>query len=206
MKRTLNALVAVALTGALTACGDNDKPDPIPDSESSTTSTSSPTEPTETATTPPPWEDDYTPKQLQAYEAALQRWDSYEQRSEPIWAAGKATPVAEALFKEYFPSPQWQFYNERLADYEQVKVLVKGLATVYWSRPKLITKNALTVEIEQCVDYSSIKVTQYGKEVGSTTAKPRLRTIQLAMPKGYDWLIYKLVDATSERRPRTCNR
>jgi hypothetical protein len=198
------AAAFAALTLGLTACGDDDAPDPIPGTEPTRTS-SAPTEPTETATTPS-WEDDYTPKQIRAYEAALQRFESYEQRSEPIWAKGEATLAAQALFKEYFPSPRWQAYYQRLEDYEQVDVKFEGRATVYWSRPKSVTKNALNLEIEQCVDYSAITGSQNDTPVEpeAWAKEPRLRTIQLSKPAGYDWLIYNLVDATSSKRPKAC--
>lgn len=201
---TAAALATIALTA--TACGDDDAPDPIAGTESSSTSSAptEPTEPTETATTPS-WEDDYTPKQTRAYEAALQRFESYEQRSEPIWAEGKATPVAEAIFKDYFPSPQWQFMFQRLEDYEQVEVFVEGVPTVFWSRPISITKDGLNAVIEQCVDYAAVRVTQYGEKVESRSDKPRLRTIRLSKPEGYDWLIYELSDATSKPRPERCD-
>jgi predicted small lipoprotein YifL len=200
MKRTLNALVAVALTGALTACGDNDEPDPIPEAE--TSSTTSPTEPTETATTPV-WEDDYSPKQLQAYESALQRFESYEQRSESIWAAGRATAVAEDLFKEYFPSPYWQSQYDLLVTYEQSDVKTTGLATVYWSRPKTVANNALSVEIRQCVDFAEVEVTQDGKRIEGTkwTTKPHLRAVHLSKSKGYGWLIDSMGDPGGKKIP-----
>jgi hypothetical protein len=204
---TAAALATIALTA--TACGDDDAPDPIPGTESSSTSSAptEPTEPTETATTPS-WEDDYTPKQIRAYEAALQRFESYEQRSEPIWAEGAATPAAEALFKDYFPSPQWQFLFHRLEDYEQVEVRSEGTAHVYWTRAKSITRDGLNVEIEQCVDYTSITNTQRGEaiEPDPWATHPRLRAIRLSKPEGYDWLIYQLSDATSEPRPQRCDR
>lgn len=86
IRRTLSTLAALTLAGALAACSDAAK-DPEPKATDSTTSaapTPTPTEPT--------WQDAYTEKQLMGYEAALQRWESYLNRSEPIWAAGKATP------------------------------------------------------------------------------------------------------------------
>lgn len=205
----VTATILAALTLGLTACGDDDAPDPIPRAEPSSTSSAptEPTKPTETATTPA-WEADYTPKQIRAYEAALQRFESYEQRSEPIWADGAATPAAEAVFKDYFPSPQWQFLLRRLEDYEQVEVRSEGTAHVYWTRAKSITGDGLNVEIEQCVDYTSITNTQRGKtiEPDPWATHPRLRVIRLSKPEGYDWLIYQLSDATSEPRPQRCDR
>lgn len=203
MKRTLITAIALALAGTVTACGDDGEPDAIPTSTSS--GSPSAAEPTETETTPS-WEDDYTPKQVRAFEAALQQFESYEQRSEPIWAEGKATPTAEALFKEYFPFPRWQFVYQQLETYEEVDVKTEGLATVFWSRPTSISRNARNVEIEQCVDYTSIKNTQRGNAIEPErwATQPRLRRITLSRPAGYGWLIYELNDAASEPRPERC--
>jgi hypothetical protein len=198
IRRTLSTLAALTLAAGLTACSD-DKKDPEPRATDSTTSA----EPTPTE---PAWEDAYTEKQLDGYKAALQRWESYLDRSEPIWAAGKATPQAEDLFKEYFPDPIWRSVYSQLKTYEQVDVKSEGQAEVYWSRAKEISDTALSVTIEQCVNYSTGMATQGGKvvEPEKWATEPRLRTISLSKPKGYGWLIYELHDETSKKRPKKC--
>lgn len=185
----LGALMATAACG-----GDDNSPATPPGTETS----ESPTESTEPTSTAPAWEKKYTEKQLAAYDAALTRWETYENRSEPIWAEGKATDRAEALFKQYFPSPIWQGTYQRLVTYEGVEVQIEGLADVYWSKPKSISEDGLSVVIDQCVDYTTIKTTQRGKPAPPVAwqQKPNLRTITLEKPKGYDWLIYGVVDAT----------
>ncbi|WP_220454035.1 hypothetical protein [Nocardioides immobilis] len=185
----LGALMVAAACG-----GGDDPPTTSPDSETS----ESPTEPTEPITTPPAWEKEYTEKQLAAYDAAFGRWEIYESRSEAIWAEGKATDRAEAFFKQYFPSPIWQGFYQRLETYEQVDVQIEGLADVYWSKPKTISKDGLSVVVDQCLDYTTIKTTQRGKPAQPVAwqQKPNLRTITLEKPEGHDWLIYGVVDAT----------
>lgn len=199
IRRTLPTLVALTLVGGLAACSD-DKKDPEPKATDSTTSA----EPTPTE---PAWEDKYSEKQLRAYEAALQRWESYLNRSEPIWAAGKATPQAEDLFKEYFPDPDWRSVFAQLKTYEQVDVTTKGQAEVFWSKAKDISKDGLNVTLEQCVNYSAAVTTQRGEVVEGETwgTQPRIREIQLSKPEGYGWLIYSLKDATSKKRPKRCD-
>lgn len=197
IRRTLSTVAAVALAAGLTACSD-DKKDPEPKATDATTSA----EPTPTE---PAWEDAYTEKQLDGYEAALQRWESYLDRSEPIWAAGKATPQAEDLFKEYFPDPSWRGVFSTLKTYEQVEVKVEGQAKVFSSKATKISKDGLNVTIEQCVDYSTIKVTQYGKPAAADkNPGPKLRTVRLYKAKGYPWLILQIQDATSKRKPKPC--
>jgi hypothetical protein len=201
-RNAATVLTATALMLGAAACGGEDN-DPQAEPTSPTTSTSS--SPTETIPTEPAWVDDYTKKQLDAYEAALTRWETYESRSEPIWAAGKVTERAEALFKQYFPSPIWQGYYDRLKTYQQVDVQIEGTPGIYWSRAKSISKNGRSVVIDQCVDYTTIETTQRGEPAQPVAwqQKPNLRTITLEKPAGYDWLIYGVVDA-SGGKARPC--
>ena len=201
LRRIVVAASVFVLGALLAACGGED------DSPRSTDpgASESPTESTEPTSTTPPWESKYTSAQLDAYEAALARWEAYEHRSEPIWAEGRATDRAEALFKQYFPSPLWETYYNRLQSYEAAKVKIEGTPGVYWSQPHSISRNGLSVELQQCVDYTAGTTTQNGKEaaVPGWVKKPNLRTISLSKPKGYDWLIYSVTDA-SAGKARPC--
>ena len=176
--------LVVFMSMVLASCSDDAEPAPIPDSTSSTS------EPTLVPTDDePPWEDDYTDKQLATYEDALARWTEFEAKSEAIYAAGKATAEAEALFKEYYPSPIWQSKFQVLQGYEQVRARSEGLPIVHWSKATSITNTSTT--IRQCVDYSPVKRTQAGEPVDRPDPKPQLRDIHLSKPAGYDWLIYQ---------------
>lgn len=204
-RRIAVTTASIALLATTAACGGgDDEPEATPTSRTPTTTQSpSPTEPSPTETA---WQDKYTPAQLDAYEAALSRYEEYETRSEPIWAAGKVTDRAEALFKQYFPSPLWQGRLRMLSSYEQVDVQVEGLADVYWSRAKSISDTGFSVVLDQCVDYTTVKVTQRGEAAQPVKwqQKPNLRTITLEKPEGSDWLIYGAVDASSGKaRPCT---
>ena len=204
LRRVAVTTVSIALLATTAACGGgDDEPEAKPPSSTApTTQSLSPTQPSPTETA---WQDQYTPAQLDAYEAALSRYEEYETRSEPIWAAGKVTDRADALFKQYFPSPLWQGRLRMLSSYEQVDVQVEGLADVYWSRAKSISDTGLSVVINQCVDYTTVKVTQRGEAAWPVKwqQKPNLRTITLEKPEGSDWLIYGVVDASSGK-PRPC--
>lgn len=196
-RRLAAATTTVALLATTTACGGgDDEPEATPSSSTPTTQSPSPTEPSPTETA---WQDKYTEAQLDAYEAALSRYREYETRSEPIWAEGKATDRAEALFKQYFPSPLWQGQDRLLSSYEQGGVTRTGVADVYWSRAKSISDSGLSVVVNQCVDYGPIITEQNGKEAErpAWALKPNLRTISLEKPEGSDWLIYGVVDASS---------
>jgi hypothetical protein len=192
------ALTGVAIMLGTAACGGGDEPQAgpgAPTAEPPATS-ASPTTPTPTE---PPWHKKYTPKQIEAYESALARWETYEDRSEPIWAAGEATVGAAALFRQYFPSPLWRAYYGQLESYEDADVQVVGTAGIYWSKPSSITKDGHFVKIQQCVDYTLGTTIQAGKKVPvpDWVDEPNLRTISLSRPKGYNWLIYRVVDASS---------
>lgn len=204
-RRIAVTTVSITLLATTAACGgDDDEPEATPTSSSApTTQSPSPTQPSPTETV---WDDKYTGAQLDAYEAALSRYEEYETRSEPIWAEGKATDRAEALFKQYYPSPLWQGQDRLLSSYQQGGVTRTGLADVYRSQAKSIGGSGLSVVINQCVNYGPIVTEQNGKEAErpAWALKPNLRTINLEKPEGSDWLIYGVVDASSgEARPCT---
>lgn len=201
-RRLTVATMSVALLATTAACGGDDEPEAKP---SSTPTTQSPS-PTESTPTEPAWEDKYTEAQLDGYEAALSRYEEYETRTEPIWAEGKATDRAEALFKQYYPSPLWQGQFQLLSSYEQGAVTRSGLADVYWSKAKSISDTGRSVVINQCVDYTPIITKQNGRETDrpAWALEPNLRTIHLEKPDGSDWLIYGVIDASGGKaRPCT---
>lgn len=199
-RNTTTALTAAVFMLGTVACGGEE---PQPEPAEPTSSSSEPTTPPVSST----WKKKYTKKQLAGYEDALERWEEYEARSEPIWSKGKATEAAADMFKEYFPSPFWQGQLKTLGSYEQSEVQVDGTPGIFWSKAKSIAQNALSVEISQCVDYTKITVTQHGKDPKGEVAwlrKPQLRTINLSKPTGHDWLIYGIVDQTNTKKARPC--
>ena len=191
------AVGAVVIMLSAAACGGSDaEPNTEPSPTQSTTSASTSPSPTQDTDA---WKANYSPAQLKAYDAALQRFESYESRAEPIWAKGKATPEAEALFKEFFPSPIWVGQWKKLQSYEQVEVKTSGTPSIYWSKAKSISDTAGSVEIVQCVDYTTVTSTQRGEPVKQYDwiATPQRRTITLQKPTGYGWLIYAVEDAST---------
>jgi hypothetical protein len=173
----------VILAVTLTCCSEPTDAGPNPDETSSSSApTSSP------RSTEPSWEDGYTAKQLATYQEALARWTEFESRSEPIYAVGKATPAAKALFEAYYPAPVWQAKFQALEAYERGGVRTDGLPTVLWSKAASITANSAT--IRQCVDYSTVKTTQDGKTLDPPTGS-QLRELHLSRPEGFDFLIYQ---------------
>lgn len=169
------ACVSLALTAGCQNDGDGSA-QPLPPVESSTNATEArtpgPTEPTRTA-----WQDNYTNAQIAAYEEALDRFATYEQRAEPIWRRGMATPAAEELFREYFYT--WQTELNRLELYERANVEVHGTPTVLESRPARVAlaDDGESVTIRQCVDYSTVTGFQNGEETEKVATTPQVRII-----------------------------
>lgn len=188
-----HATISLAAALALVSCS-NDQ-DPTGDPTSAVPSTSSPTTTPTDEPTRPAWMDKYTEKEIAAYEEALDRWSTYEQRSEPIWATGKATPAARQLFQEFLPSPLWQDLFANLETYEQVEVRVPHPPAVLWTRANRIELGNGTgsVTIQECVDLTAQETTQYGKPVDfpKPFRKPIIRTIVMDKPTGHPWLIYE---------------
>jgi len=199
-QRSRREAAAIALLTVLaitaTACGGAE-PDPHPARSPSITSSPPTSSPTPTKS-PNAWRSKFNTKQLKAYDAALQRWTDYENRSEPIWARGKATPAAKALFKEYFASPAWVAVWNTLKTYDKVDVTSTGQISVYWSRAKSISADATDVTVKQCIDYTTLHGFQRGKPTirSAWMKKPQARTIRLYRARGYDWLIARVIDAT----------
>jgi hypothetical protein len=213
VRRHTVALVGVCALGLIaSACGGDGPADPVPTSSPSPStvdgSSATPT-PSLPTSDPDAWRSDFTSAQLDAYDAALARWDAYEARSEPIWAAGRATPAAESLFKEFFPSPIWNDQLEQLRIYERYQVRIAGTPTVLWSRARSIGRAGSAVEIVQCVDYASTTTTQNGDPTEPIRSRktPVAREISLSRPKGFDWLIYGInaTPGNGGKKDRPCD-
>lgn len=196
--RLARYFVAGVVLVALSGCGDGDDqrgdPEPTPSSVSPTPST---------PVSDPPWMAKYTKAQLDAYEDAILRWQQYEHRAAPIWKAGKATPEAERLFRTYFIG--WRRPMSLLELYAQNDVQVVGVPEVLWSRPTKVSlaQDGDTVIVKQCVDFSTVTVTQGGEPQDHATADdPIVRTVNLARaPKAAArWLIVQF-DA-DEKNPK----
>lgn len=199
---TAAILAGLALTVA--GCGSDNEPNTLP-----TESASSSTPPPSSSPSPaaPAWQANYTSKQVKAYEEALQRWESYENRSESIWAKGKVTPAAEALFKDYFIV--WQNQLNTLRFYEQVGDKVVGLPTVIRSRPSEVTtfKGGINVTIQQCIDPSTVKVEHApGAQVQEKNVGPYIRRISLTKTDAKPYRVSELFDVTSGKKVKPCGR
>lgn len=154
----------------------------------------------------PRWEADLSDADLQAYRQALARWEAYERSSEPIWAAGKATPAARELFEAYFTPVVAQSAYRQLETYEAVDVQIGGTPQVFWSKAVRVSPAGDSVVLRQCVDFTTTRVVQYGEKTSPELKfnQPLLRDIELGRLSGQDWLIFVL-DEPTEEKVRSCD-
>jgi len=198
LTRALIASMAGTALMLTAACSNND--DPLPPAQTSPTASTSPSE------SAPAWRAKYSDAQLKEYETALGRFTEYERRSEPVWAAGKATPSAKALFKEYFLDADTPY--QTLRTYELVEVKTVGTPKVYWSRatsitdPKKAGQHGMKTAILQCVDFRTMHGTQHGQptQQADKFQRPVRRVIHMYR-LGASWLI----SAVDDRKGKPCD-
>ncbi|GAA3524636.1 hypothetical protein GCM10022234_21720 [Aeromicrobium panaciterrae] len=183
--RVTVCLLGIALALTLSSC-DEDEPAPIPTGSTPTTATP----------TRPAWEAKYTADEIAAYEEALATWDRYQQEAEPIWKAGKVTPEAEKLFKRYFAT------NEQLINldfYEKNHLTRTGRAKVLSTEPTRIKVSTTggSVSIRQCLDASTITVTQNGETVEPENVGPQVFTFEMGKAEGR-WIVFRLKESVGD--------
>lgn len=206
-RKTMAVGVIAVLLACTTACGGGDpKSDPSPDSPSASAPSTSPSRPTPT-TGPngPPggWEDKYTPDELHAYEAALGRWQRYNELTTPIYRVGKNTAEARKTIREY--EVQWRrAINDLDRYYDKGGLRNEMPPSPLWSRATSVSLNddgTGTVVIEQCTDYRTAVVTKNGKPAEGAVPEHTVTPLIVHMIKaeGHDWKVAELTleDKTS---------
>lgn len=158
-------VLAVTMSSAAGCSSTDPRAEPTPTrSPSSSASPPSPSSPaTEPGGPPAGWEDKYTADELGAYEAALARWKRYQQAAGPIDAAGKYTPEAEELYREYIVT--WQTSVIQLRGAEKAGVRVEVPPEALWTiadSVEIKADGSGTVVLRQCTDYGDVRVTKDG--------------------------------------------
>lgn len=187
--RTLRHFAVAAVLAILlfpTACADGDT-SPTASGELNIDGSESPSPESE------PWRSDYSDDQLDAYDSALQRWETFEELEEPIGAEGRATPEAKKLFREFFSSAKEKEMWAELKMLEDLEFRSTGVPDVLWSRATAISDGADSVTIEQCIDWSPTNPTQRGGPLPPVLErlKPVLRVIDIGKLGG-KWLVYAI--------------
>ena len=145
--------------------------------------------PKATITTPPPaWESKYTAKELAIYREAVQRAAAYESKAQPIWAAGKATRAAKALFEDNLLT--WQLDWADLQSYEKQGIQIARAPKVLSTEPesiKLLDKGAAETKLRRCVDATDLGGTINGKPLNEGTDKPVIQSVTVYKYDDSSW-------------------
>lgn len=154
------ALAGVGVLLASAACGSDDpEPLPPPSTSSSATSTSpAPAETEDTGGPPSGWKEDFSNRQLRAYQAALASLERYDRGAGPIYAEGKDTPAARRFFRSNDLEPQKRI--ELIQGIERAGIHEVRAAEPLWTKVKSVTlrpDGTGTVLITQCVDYTRLR-------------------------------------------------
>lgn len=154
----------------------------------------------------PLWEANLSDADMKAYRQALARWEAYERSSEPIWAAGEATPAARELFEAYFTPVVAESAYRQLETYEAVDVQISGTPDVFWSKAVRVSPTGDSVVLRQCVDFTTTRAVQDGGETvrEARFEQPLVRDVELGMLPGANWIIYAFDDLADEK-VRTCD-
>lgn len=189
--RPLRALVAACLAMVvLAACADSGGLPSGPDAQTTVPVATSPA-PSASQDASTSWKSDFDAVQLKTYEQALARWVEYSRKSVAIYRAGRDTPQAREVFREY--DLQAVARIRSLAEtYE-----AQGLRIVRGPIPlgtQAISVEKTFVRISQCNDYSRLLVTRNGKPASDLRPKNIVTPLLIEMdrPTGSDWMVARV--------------
>ncbi|WP_159083765.1 hypothetical protein [Nocardioides terrigena] len=200
MKLALSGVVALLVLCAASGCS-TEASDPGAEPTSLPTQAPSAVDPS-TPSEPPAWHEKFTAEQIDAYEAALNRWQQYAERTNEAWRVGDNSAEARATIREY--DMQWQATLSVFEDSVTQGIRIERPIKPIWSKPTLIrlgSDGTGTVVIYQCTDYRGLLVTQNGRELRGTKPDHRITpfTVHMAKPEDGDWMVARtqLKDAVS---------
>ncbi|MEJ7831858.1 MAG: hypothetical protein WKF79_03010 [Nocardioides sp.] len=182
----------VAAAMVLAGCSEDTDPGPTAGPAPTATVTSPSLTPSQSPTTPA-WQSKYTDDELAIYEDALARQLEYFEKKNAIYKAGKDTPEAREVFREY--SLLWPGLVAELAEsYDQRGLRIVRPPTPLSTRMVSINMNedgTGSLLMSQCTDYSDILVTQNGEELSGTKPDHLITalTINMSKPEGRDWML-----------------
>lgn len=166
------------------ACGEDDPaPSPAP-SPTSTISTAS-----DTGSSVPPELAGYSEPERTAYQAAVLAYDSFTQRNDEFYAAGRTTVAAKNYYQHN--AIDWSTAWGNLAQIASSKVTVTGSTRTVWTRPRSVelgTHSGDVVTVRRCLDESGRTVTQNGQYVDQPQFKdPHVYTVRLEKRTAETW-------------------
>jgi hypothetical protein len=133
------------------------------------------------------WEKKFTQRQLNAYDAALARYQRYNELSDDIYRKGKDTPQARAVLKEY--NLLWQRDIVTLGEtFDKGGVRQEVPPRLLWSYARSVKPTE--VIFLQCVDFSRMRYTQNGKVLRNKPKHPITPVIvSMTKPTNRDWMV-----------------
>ena len=190
ISKSHGAVVTVTVAFALVSCSDGTN-DPAP--RSTTISTRAAPPPSADA-----WQSNFDDDQLKAYRDALKRWEAFRVAIQPINAAGRATPEAKRILRDYIIP--WQAYFKRLQTNEAAGIRIARSAEVLSSKATRIKLDDAggSVTIRQCVDSTGMGATQDGEPLTSAYDGPQISDVTLS-EVDERWLVTNTSDASEDR-------
>ena len=192
----LATFVAVACAG----CNANDS---VPTSAATPTSTGEPTAqaPSDPATSVPPELAGYSDQERAAYQTAVAEYDTFVNRNDKFYAAGRTTVAAKNFYQHY--AIDWSTAWGDLAEVANNEIKVTGSTKTVWTRPKSIKLDSPkgdVIDLRRCLDESGRIVTQNGRTVPQPQLRnPHVYTVRLNMRRGESWWRVGVVE-----QGRTC--
>ena len=156
--------------------------------------------PKSTTTTPPPaWESNYTAGELAIYREAVQRVEAYEAKSQPIYAAGKATKAAKEIFQDNLLSWQSEWAQQQSYDKKRIKIARGPVALSTEAKSiKLLKDDAASVELTRCTDQTDLGGTMNSEPLANAYDEPVIQEVDVYRYSDGRWRIgvFKTLETT----------
>jgi hypothetical protein len=182
---TLIVWTTTAVMLALGGCTPtDDTPAPSP---STSAPSSSPVDSSPRTTRVPSYLRPYTPRERNAYEAAVLNRNQFAKRQSHLYSRGEATQSARRFYQKYTAS--WPSYWGRLRQFDSQGIRVSGRSEVLRIRPTQISveRGSGSIVLKVCGDGASVKVTQRGAPVRQPKREASLVRVAMVKLAGDNW-------------------
>lgn len=188
--KLLAGACALGLMTQLAGCGGPDDQPP-----------SNPPNPTPVPTTSatPAWESTYGKWELARYREAVLWVESFEAKSRPIWAQGRATASAKELFQDTLLA--WQPIWSQLKTYDKQGIRIARGPTVLTTVAdsiKILEDGGAEVLLSRCTDQTDLGGSQNGQPVPEAYDRPVIQKVDVYRLANGHWRIgvFKTTDTT----------
>lgn len=188
--KLLAGACALGLITQLTGCsGPDDQPPSNPPKPT----------PVPTTSTAPAWESTYGKQELTRYREAVLWVESFEAKSRPIWARGRATASAKELFQDSLLA--WQPIWSQLKTYEKQGIKIERgpiVLTTVADSIKLLDDGAAEVLLSRCTDQTDLGGSQNSRPLPEAYDRPVIQKVDVYRLANGRWRIgvFKTTDST----------